>query len=227
MNVANGGEQASCSSRVGDLGENHVHNRQGSTNGCRVNVGHLPVLCNVPSSDANLSHTHEFTNRNFDQCHGNALGDLDLPRFSDCHKQNVVHFFAELDSYFDLKSVPELLKLPLAMKAVTDCYTKQWCTAIYKDLADYEHFKRALTDLLWSAQIQSRTRCTVYQDRYDKNKADTMSAHFLRYSVMAAHLSPRLSELDLIDAISGHFPPYVQRAILSANVRTIQEALSF
>jgi hypothetical protein len=54
-----------------------------------------------------------------------------------------------------------------------------------------------------------------------------MSAHFLRYSVMAAHLSPRLSELDLIDAIAGHFPSYVQRAILSANVRSIQEALSF
>jgi hypothetical protein len=43
---------------------------------------------------------------------------------------------------------------------------------------------------------------------------------------MAAHLSPRLSEIDLIDATSGHFPTYVQRAILSANVRTIQEALS-
>jgi hypothetical protein len=44
---------------------------------------------------------------------------------------------------------------------------------------------------------------------------------------MSANLSPRLSELDLIDALTGHFPPYVQRAILSANVRKIQEAVSF
>jgi hypothetical protein len=49
----------------------------------------------------------------------------------------------------------------------------------------------------------------------------------LRCSVKAAHLSPRLSVIDLIEAISGHFPPYVQRAMLSANVRSIQEALSF
>jgi hypothetical protein len=30
MNVTTGGEQASCSSRVGDLGEDHVRNIQGS-----------------------------------------------------------------------------------------------------------------------------------------------------------------------------------------------------
>jgi hypothetical protein len=120
MNVTTGGEQASCSSQVGNLGEDHVRNRQGSRNGCSVNVEHLPVLCNVSGSDANLSHTHEFTNRNFDQYHGNVLGDLVLPKFSYCHKQNVVHFLAELDGYFDLKSVPESLKLPFAMKAVTD-----------------------------------------------------------------------------------------------------------
>jgi hypothetical protein len=59
-----------------------------------VNVEHLPVLCNVSGSDANLSHTHEFTNKNFDQCHRNVLGDLVLPKFSDCRKQNVVHFLA-------------------------------------------------------------------------------------------------------------------------------------
>jgi hypothetical protein len=76
MNVATGGEEASCSSRVGDLGEDHVRNRQESMNGCRVNVEHLPVLCNVSGSDANLSHKHEFTNKNLDKFHGNLLSDL-------------------------------------------------------------------------------------------------------------------------------------------------------
>jgi hypothetical protein len=54
-----------------------------------------------------------------------------------------------------------------------------------------------------------------------------MSAHFLRYSVLPVNLSPKLSELHLVDAISGHFPPYVQRALLSAGVRTVQDALTF
>jgi hypothetical protein len=225
-NVTAGAEQGSCSYRIVDLGESHVRNSQGSVNGCRMNEN-IPVLCNVTNSDINLSNTHEFVNRGLDQCHGNVLNDLILPKFADCHKQNVVHFLAELDAYFNLKNVPEPLRLPLAMKAVTDGYAKQWFTAIYKDLVSYEHFKRAITELLWNPQIQSRTRCALYQDRFDKGKDESMSAHFLRYSVITANLSPRLSELDLIDAISGHFPLYVQRAILSANVRTIQEALSF
>jgi hypothetical protein len=45
--------------------------------------------------------------------------------------------------------------------------------------------------------------------------------------VLAVNLSPRLSDLHLVDAISGHFPPYVQQALLSAGVRTVQDALTF
>jgi hypothetical protein len=54
-----------------------------------------------------------------------------------------------------------------------------------------------------------------------------MSAHFLKYAVLAANLTPKLSELDLVDAVAGHYPVCVQRSLLSASVRTVQEALSF
>jgi hypothetical protein len=45
--------------------------------------------------------------------------------------------------------------------------------------------------------------------------------------VLAGNLSPRLSELHLVHAISGHFQSYVQRALLSASVRNVQDALTF
>jgi hypothetical protein len=45
--------------------------------------------------------------------------------------------------------------------------------------------------------------------------------------MMAENLTPKISELEIIDAIGGHYPNYTQRALLSANVKTIQEALSF
>jgi hypothetical protein len=111
------------------------------------------------------------------------------------------------------------------MKEVTDSYSCQWPIAIYKDLGGHEHIKRASIELLWSPQF--RTRCPLCQDKYDKSKGENMSANLLRHSVMPANLSPRVSELDLIDAVTVYFPPYVQRVILSANVRTIQMALSF
>jgi hypothetical protein len=40
--------------------------------------------------------------------------------------------------------------------------------------------------------------------------------------MMAANLTPKISELEIIDAICGHYPNYIQRALLSANVKTIQ-----
>jgi hypothetical protein len=220
MNVTVSTEQESCSSRT-EESRVCIERRQGNENECGMNDSNVPVRCNVGTNDH-----HEYVSRGSEQCYGHALNDLVVPKFRDCHKQNV-QFLNELDAYYLLKSVPESLKLPVAMKAVTDAYSKQWFTAIYKDLSSYEHFKRAITELLWNPHAQSRTRCALYQDKFDRNKDETMSAHFLRYSVTSAHLTPRLSELELIDAIAGHFPAYVQRAILYANVRTIQEALSF
>jgi hypothetical protein len=44
---------------------------------------------------------------------------------------------------------------------------------------------------------------------------------------MAANLTPRMSELEVIDATGSHYLNYIQCALLSANVRTIQAALYF
>jgi hypothetical protein len=173
-----------------------------------------------------LSHVNELV-PGFGHFHNSVTSDLALPKFSDCKKQNIVNFLEELDSYFQLKDVPAEIKLQIAMKAITDEYPQQWVTAIYKELTNYEHFKQAITELLWRPQIQSQVRCSMYEDRFIKSGGENLSAHFLRYAMMAANLTPKMSELEVIDAISGHYPNYVQRAFLSANVQTVQKAFSF
>ena len=154
---------------------------------------------------------------------------LTLPKFSDCKRQHIVNFLGELDSYFQLKDVPAEMRLPTAMKTITDEYTQQWVVTICKELRSYDHFKQAITELLWSPQIQSQVRCSIYQDRFSKNGDEILSAHFffLRYAMMAANLTPKMSDLEITDAIGVHYPNYIQRALLSANVKTTQEALSF
>jgi hypothetical protein len=126
------------------------------------------------------------------KCHSSVMGDLTLPEFSDCQSQYIVNFLEELDSYFQLKAVPVEMKLPLAIKSVTDEYVRQWVTAMVH-----------------------------------RNGDDSLSAHFLRFATMAANLTPKMSELEVIDAICGHYPNYIQRALLSANIRTIQQSLNF
>jgi hypothetical protein len=74
----------------------------------------------------------------------------------------MVRFLAELDECYKLKRVQEFFKLFLAVKAVADNYAKQWFTAVYKYLADYNHFKRSITELLWNPQIQSQVRVSLF-----------------------------------------------------------------
>ena len=49
-----------------------------------------------------------------------SLSELSLPSFVDCNKQSVVTFMRDLDMYFELKKVPENLKLPLVLRAIKD-----------------------------------------------------------------------------------------------------------
>jgi hypothetical protein len=65
------------------------------------------------------------------------------------------------------------------------------------------------TDLLWSTDIQSTIKAELYRGRYDAKSDGSFSAYFLRHSVQAAYLSPRFSDVDLINAISSHFPLHV------------------
>jgi len=61
-----------------------------------------------------------------------VMSDLTLPKFTDCERQHIVNILEELDGYFQLKDVPAEMKLPFAMKSVTDENTQQWVITIYK-----------------------------------------------------------------------------------------------
>jgi len=45
--------------------------------------------------------------------------------------------------------------------------------------------------------------------------------------IQGANLTPKMSELEITDAVGGHYPNYIHSALLSANVKTKQEALVF
>ena len=46
-----------------------------------------------------------------------SLSELRLTSFVDCNKQSVVTFMRDLDMYFELKKVPENLKIPPVLRA--------------------------------------------------------------------------------------------------------------
>jgi hypothetical protein len=69
-------------------------------------------------------------------------------------------------------------------------------------------FSQAITELLWSPQIHSQVRCSIYQDIFNRNGDHSLHS-FLRYATMAANLTLKMSELEIMDAIGGHYLNYI------------------
>jgi hypothetical protein len=155
-----------------------------------------------------------------------SINELTLPVYSDHTTQVIRNFLKDLELYFELKGVPENLKLPLAARAVQDQFTKAWLSAEYYKLETYENFKTQVMKLLWNDQKQSGIRCSIFQDKYDKSGGETLAAHYLKYVNMAAYLHPPLSDYDLLGALTAHYSYDVQKCMISANLKSNQEALS-
>jgi len=103
---------------------------------------------------------------------------------------------------------------------------KQWMLTAYGQLRLYDDCKRAFTELLWENTRLSEIRCWVYQDRYDYSLGESFSEHYTRYTKMASMLSPAISDQDLFGAIVTHYEPRIQACLISANVKSTQEALA-
>ena len=53
-----------------------------------------------------------------------------------------------------------------------------------------------------------------------------MTSHYLRYASLAANLQPPMTEEDLVGALTSHYPIVIQRAIISGNINTTQDAIN-
>jgi hypothetical protein len=92
-----------------------------------------------------------------------SFSELSLPSFLDSNKQSVVTFIRDLDMYFELKKVPENLKLPLVLRTIKDLFTQNWVSSEYHKINSYQSFKLQFSKLFWNELEQSRVRCDIYK----------------------------------------------------------------
>jgi len=53
-----------------------------------------------------------------------------------------------------------------------------------------------------------------------------MASHLLKYVVLGTSLQPSMSELEVIEAVTSSYPPWVQKLFITSNTKTIQDTLS-
>lgn len=202
------------------ISDHTSRNSKACENVCKCNNTVLNEVNGVKVADSPIHVNREL------MANCSSLNELTLPIYSDHTAQVIGNFLKDLEIYFDLKGVPENLKLPLAARAVQDPFTKAWLSAEYYKLGSFEKFKTQVTQLLWNDQRQSNIRCKIFQDKYEGSGEETLAAHYVKYVNLAANLHPPLSEYDLIGALTAHYPYEVQKCMISANLKSNQEALT-
>jgi hypothetical protein len=151
--------------------------------------------------------------------------ELPLPLYDDATEMNPVFHIRKLEEFMDFRKVPQQLRLAIACRSMVEQIGRQWVEGISPQLRDYEAFKKAFLNTWWSTSRQSLVRCNIYQAKYDRRSNLSLSAHFLKYATMASYLDPKPSDPDMIEAIKSHFPIAVQRAMLTNQLRTVEETL--
>ena len=82
----------------------------------------------------------------------------------DCNKQSVVTFMRDLDMYFELKKVPENLKLPLVLCPIKNPFAQNWVSSEYHKIDSYQIYKSQFS-LFRNELQQSRVRCDIYRGK--------------------------------------------------------------
>jgi hypothetical protein len=155
---------------------------------------------------------------------GQILPELSFRTFSS-REQSAVHILKGLDEYLKLKSVDKPLKLTLVSKFLTEEFAKNWSMATKKHIDSYEEFQIKFLDQIWSKESQSHTRAQIYRCRCDKSTDGSMASHLLKYAVLGPTLQPPVSELEVIEAVTSSYNPWIQKLFVTSNVKTIQDAL--
>jgi hypothetical protein len=87
---------------------------------------------------------------------------------------------------------------------------------------DYESFRKTFLNTWWSASQQSLVKCSLYQGKYNRQCNLSLSGRFLKFATMASYLDPRSTDAEIIEALRYHFPVGVQRAMLSTQLRFME-----
>jgi len=105
-----------CSQLNSELAASAGHHHMGNCNANNCTTTVCGNTTSQPNAIVNVS-SDVFADNS-------SMNELTLPKFYDSSNQIVLHFLRDLDEYYRIKNVPESLKLPLAMRAVTDPIAK-------------------------------------------------------------------------------------------------------
>jgi hypothetical protein len=140
LSAAKGNTEQNQVANVNNASQNTI---TPSRNVRKANVSHNVSTC-IDVANVELSHANNTAVVNATSempINRHSLSELSLPSFVDCNKQSVLTFMWDIDMYFELKKVPENLKLPLVLLAIKDPFAENWISSEHHKIDSYHSFK--------------------------------------------------------------------------------------
>jgi hypothetical protein len=146
-----------------------------ASDGTNSNIENGSLVCSCNLVSCNVCTNGGVTDQNVPisvrPCNANSYlsqTDFALPIFDDSSKVNAKFHMNQLDEFIRLRGVPKQFQLVIAYKSIVDPVGKQWLAAISHTLTNYEQFKIAFAKNYWSQSHQNLVKCSIYQDKYDR-----------------------------------------------------------
>lgn len=128
-------------------------------------------------------------------------------------------FLKKLEKLFLEAGVPENAKVGLAVECLRGSAV-DWVTAKQDSFTNFEVFSRKFTDRYWGVEQERDLFCEI---KYGKYTVGSRADYLLKMASQATYLSEGLEEGRLMEFLTKHFPPEIQRGIVTGGYKTLEE----
>lgn len=154
-----------------------------------------------------------------------GLNDITLPKFGNGGGQNPLRFIKELENYFEIKSVPEKMKLIVVRNCLVD-NAASWFEMVNAEGTRYCEFKKKFIDHFWDRTRQEEIRAKLNQGKFNPRGHLKMADYFIQLGQLARLLEPPIATSEVISLIANHYATEIRSAIIVSKPRDCEEMVN-
>lgn len=147
------------------------------------------------------------------------VGGFNLVFRSESNNVHPVEFINELCEMFEEAGVPDGKRVSYALKALKG-EAATWGKIYKEKFYNFQKFKEEFLERYWSAEIQRKVNRNLIGGSYS---GGSKREYFMKKVAEFSYLDTNMTEGDLVDTLSHHFPKEIERTIKIYNYTTVME----
>ena len=154
-----------------------------------------------------------------------AMADVVLPKFGNENNQNPLKFIRELENFFEMRAVPERMKLTIVKNCLTH-NAASWFEMLNTDESVYHDFKKRFLDHYWDKNKQDEIRLKLNNGKFNPKGYLKMADYFIQIGQLSKLLEPPIQPQELINIVANHYNPEIRSAIIISKPKSCEEMIT-